>query len=327
MTHEKSLIDEKQLEAFKAHLKSNPRMILITHANPDGDAIGSITGLYEGLRSLGVNVKAACIDETPEFLKFCPFSNELDTDFDENEFNSVFFLDCGAKTMTKFQDYKERILSDKMFKLNLDHHPTNDLWGEVNFVATNAASSTQIVFELLKKLGAKISPKVATCLLTGLYTDTGSFMHQNTSPAAYRAASELVKYGGNVQAIAKNIFHAHEFKKLKLWGKVLQDLYVTKDGAAIVGVPRKEYEALGAKREDLSGVIDYINSMEEARYSVLLSEDEKGNVKASLRTRKPDVDVKALAEKFGGGGHVKAAGFTVKGSKLEKEVKWKIMQD
>jgi phosphoesterase RecJ-like protein len=84
---------------------------------------------------------------------------------------------------------------------------------------------------------------------------------------------------------------------------------------------------LGAKREDLNGVIDYINSMPEAKYSVLLSEDEKGNVKASLRTRKSDVDVKSLAEKFGGGGHVKAAGFTIAKSKLEKEVKWKIVQE
>jgi phosphoesterase RecJ-like protein len=323
----KTFIDENQLRDFKSHLENNPRIILITHANPDGDAIGSITGLYAGLQSLGVNVCAACIDEVPDFLKFCPLSNELKTDFDENEFDSVFFLDCGARTMTKFQDSKKHILSDKIYKINLDHHPTNDLWGDVNFVATNAASSSQIVFQLLQKLGAKITPQIATCLLTGLYTDTGSFMHQNTSPEAYFTASELLKLGGNVRVIAKNIFHTHEFKKLKLWGKVLQDLYVTKDGAAIVGVPKKEYESLDAKREDLSGIIDYINSMEEAQYSVLLSEDEKGNVKASLRTRKPNIDVKVLAEKFGGGGHIKAAGFTVKDSKLEKEVKWKILQD
>ncbi|MCF7917910.1 bifunctional oligoribonuclease/PAP phosphatase NrnA [Candidatus Gracilibacteria bacterium] len=327
MTHETPLIDSENLKKLQKYLESKPRIVLITHANPDGDALGSILGMYAGLKSIGVDVHASCIDGAPEFLKFCPFSEELTIDFDENAFDAVFFLDCGDKNMTKYQDYKPRILSDKMVKLDLDHHPTNDFWGEINFVATNAASSTQIVFELLKKLGVHITPKIATCLLAGLYTDTGAFMHQNTTPAAYTAAGELVKLGGNIQVIAKNIFHAHEFKKLKLWGKVLQDLYVTKDGAAIVGVPRKEYESLGAKREDLSGVIDYINSMDEARYSVLLSEDEKGNVKASLRTRKPDVDVKALAEKFGGGGHVKAAGFTVKGSKLEKEVKWKIMQD
>jgi len=114
-------------------------------------------------------------------------------------------------------------------------------------------------------------------------------------------ASELIKHGGDIHPIAENVFYNYELKTLKLWGKVLANLHVTPDGAAIVGVSREDYESLGAERKDLEGVIDYINSLEEARYSVLLSEDEKGNVKASLRTRKPDVDVQALAQKFGGG--------------------------
>ncbi len=324
-THE--FIDAENLQKLKKYLHSHPRIVLITHSGPDGDAIGATTGLWEGLRSLGTNVTMACVDGAPDFLKFCPFADQIQQDFDENEFDAVCFVDCGVRTMTKFQETKKRILSDKMVKLDLDHHPTNDLWGEINFVAPHAASSSQIVFELLRKLEVKITPRIATCLLLGLYTDTGGFMHQNTTPAAYHDAAELVKLGGNASLIAKNLFHSHDFKVLKLWGRVLQNLHLTTDGAAIVGVNKKDYESLGATREDLAGVIDYINSMPEARYSVLLSEDEKGNVKASLRTRKPDVDVKALAEKFGGGGHVKASGFTIKDSHLQKEVKWKIVEN
>ena len=326
MTHKTPLVDAENLEKLKKYLSTNPKIILLAHANPDGDTLGASLGLWEGLRSMGVTVDVACIDAIPEYLRFIPFAENMRSDFDTNDYDAVFFIDCGAKKMTRFQDTKPEILSDKMVKLNLDHHPSNDLWGEMNFVNTEAASSTQIAFELLKQLGANITPQIATCLMLGLYTDTGSFMHQNTTPACYKDAGELVKLGANIAQISKNIFRANEYKMLKLWGKVLHNLYVTPDGAAIVGVNKKDYENLGAKREDLAGVIDYINSMPEAKYSVLLSEDEKGNVKASLRTRKPDVDVKALAEKFSGGGHVKAAGFTIKDSKLEKEIKWKIVE-
>ena len=151
-------------------------------------------------------------------------------------------------------------------------------------------------------------------------------MHQNTTPSVYTHAAELVRKGGNIQTIAQNLFNTYDLKTLRLWGKVLSGLHITADGAAIVGIARRDYESIGATREDLEGVIDYINSIPEVQYSVMLSEDNKGNVKASLRTRKPDIDVKALAEKFGGGGHIKASGFMIPGGHLEKQIKWKIVQ-
>ena len=214
-----------------------------------------------------------------------------------------------------------------MVKINIDHHPSNDSFGEINFVITDVASASMIVYQLLKALKLKISAPCANALMTGIYTDTGGFMHQNTTPLAYQYSAELIKLGASPQHVAKNVFHKYDFRTLKLWGKVLQNLHVTGDGAAIVGVEEKDYEQLGCTRQDLAGVIDFINAMPEARYSVMLSEDGKGNVKASLRTRKDDVDVKALAEQYGGGGHVKASGFTIPGGRLEKEVKWKIVQD
>ena len=214
-----------------------------------------------------------------------------------------------------------------MVKINIDHHASNDNFGEINFVITDVASASMIVYQILKALKCKITPATANALMTGIYTDTGGFMHQNTTPLTYQYAAELIKLGASPQHVAQNVFHKYDFNTLKLWGKVLQNLHVTADGAAVVGVEEKDYESLGCTRQDLAGVIDFINAMPEARYSVMLSEDGKGNVKASLRTRKDDVDVKALAEQYGGGGHVKAAGFSIPGGRLEKEVKWKIVQD
>lgn len=324
---QKQIIDHENLEKLKRYLKTNPKIIILAHGNPDGDTLGGVLGMGLSLKEAGQNVQIACIDPIPKKYKFLAGIEEIQTDFNEDDFDAVIFIDCGNKKMTRFHETKPRIHSDKMVKINIDHHPSNDLFGEINFVSTTACSSTEIIFELLKSLELNITPKIATALLLGIYTDTGSFMHQNTTPKSYLAASQLIKLGGNVSQIARNVFQNYELKTFKLWGKVLQNLHVTSDGAAIVGVEKKDYKSIGASRSDLEGVIDYINSMPEAKYSVLLSEDEKGNVKASLRTRNEDVDVKALAEKFGGGGHIKASGFTVKGSRLEKEVKWKIIQE
>ncbi len=320
-------IDNNELEKLKNFLAKRPRILVLAHANPDGDTLGGAFGIYTAFKNIGLNINIGCIDPISQKLQFLENAKDLVRDFNENDFDGFIFVDCGDKKMVKFQETKPRILSDNFIKINIDHHASNDLFGDINFVVTNATSSTEIVYYLLQKLEIRITPHIATSLLLGLYTDTGSFMHQNTTSQSYKAAGELVKLGGNVSQIANNVFQTYDLKTLKLWGRVLSNLHITQEGAAIVGVEKDEYESLGAKRSDLEGVIDFINSMPEAKYAVILSEDEKGNVKASFRTRKSDVDVKALAEKFGGGGHVKASGFTIPHGHLEKEIKWRIVQD
>jgi len=302
-------------------------MIVLAHANPDGDTLGGALGVYLGFKSAGHDIDIACIDEVPEKYQFLSGTAAVMTDFDENTYDAVIFVDCGNKKMVKFQETKPRIHSDDMVKINIDHHASNDHFGEINFVPLHVCSSTEVVYRLLQHLDIAITPQIATALLLGVYTDTGSFMHQNTTPSSYLVGSELLMLGANLNRISSDVFRSYDFKTLKLWGKVLDNLYVTPDGAAVVGIKKEEYESIGATRADLEGVIDYVNSMPEASYSVLLSEDERGNVKASLRTRNDEIDVKALAEKFGGGGHVKAAGFTIPKGHLEKEIKWKIVTE
>ena len=323
----KQFIKASELEKLNTWIESNPRVVIIGHSNPDGDTIGCSAALALGLEQRDITVQRACIDTVPEGFRFVSGTDQYVQDFDVKDFDTAWLCDCGDKVMTRFHEAKPEILSDTMTTINLDHHPTNDNFGDINFVDPRASSSCEMTLELLQKLDIQITPEIATALLLGLYTDTGGFQHQNTTPETYKAAATLVRAGGSVAKIAKNIFHSNEFRKFKLWGKVLKNLHLTEDGAAIIGAHVDDYQKLGATRKDLNGVIDWVSSMPEAQYSVLLSEDEKGNVKASLRTRKADVDVKALAEKFGGGGHVKAAGFTVRGGHLQKEVKWKIVTD
>lgn len=320
-------IDQNNLHTFKEFLKEKPKLLILSHANPDGDTTGSSMGLYLGLKQMRIDVSLACIDKIPRNFHFMTAHKEYRQDFNSDDYDAIIFMDCGDKRMTKFQEAKPEILSNKTFKINFDHHPTNDNFGEINFVNTDASSTCEIAFEVLKMLEIKITPDIATCLLFGLYTDTGGFVHQNTTPITYTYAAELVKNGGNISKISRNFFYNHDLRKFKLWGKVLKNLHVTEDGAAIIGVYKKDYQSMGATRNELGGIIDIISSMENVKYSVMLSEDEKDNVKASLRTRRDDIDVKALAEKYGGGGHVKASGFTVPKGHLQKVVKWKIVQD
>jgi len=320
------MIDTEQLEKLKKLLETKPNTIVIVAENIDPDALGGSIGMYLALKKMDIPVELASLAKIPENIGFLKEVKDIKTDFDEKKFDAIFFIDCGDKKMIGYHETKPYLISNKITKINIDHHFSNDNFGDINFVNPKAASATMIVFEVLKKLKIDISPDIATALLLGIYGDTGGFMHQNTTPDCYASAAELVRLGANIHKIAKNVFRSYDLKTLKLWAKVLQNLHITSDGAAIVGVEKEDYESIGASREDLNGIIDFINSMPEARYSVLLSEDENKNVKASLRTRRPDIDVKALAEKFGGGGHIKASGFTIKGGHLEKEVKWKIIQ-
>jgi len=326
MTKKIEKICGKNFEKLKKHLEKNPKIIVVIAENFDADAVGGSIAIFSALQNAGFCCEISCACDLEKF-SFLKNSEKITKNFDEKIFDTAIFVDCGEKKMTGFFDAKPRLLSAEITKINIDHHASNDFFGDINFVEKKMASATMVVFELLKKMEWKISPTIATALLAGIYGDTGSFMHQNTTPEVYFAAAELMRAGANFSKISKNLFRNYEIKTLKLWAKVLQNLHVTPDGAAIVGVEKSDYKKIGANREDLEGIIDFINSIPETKYSVLLSETDDGNVKASLRTRQPDVDVKALAEKFGGGGHVKASGFTIKKSHLQKDVKWKIVSD
>jgi len=201
----KRFINEIELQKLQKFLSTKPKILVLAHANPDGDTVGSSLAMFLALRNANLDVKISCFDQIKK-LDFLSGIENFITDFDENDFDAFVFMDCGDKKMTRFHEEKPRILSKNVVKINIDHHPTNDHFGEINFVNTEASSSSEIVFHLLKELDSKITPQMATALLTGLYTDTGGLQHQNTTPETYFTASELIRLGGNVAKISKN-FH------------------------------------------------------------------------------------------------------------------------
>jgi phosphoesterase RecJ-like protein len=308
---------------FLELVKDSFRILIISHRKPDGDTLGAACVLKMGLqRNLGKEqVTLACIDEVGERFKFIPGVDAFVRDFgDLKSYDLVIVVDCGAHYMTKYHETYPELLSGKTPLINIDHHASNDMFGSLNIVDEFSASATVIIYKMFKFLGWKISADMATGLLAGLYNDTGSFMHSNTDKEVYDVSADLVALGANFSLIAKSIFKTNPVSTLKVWGRALDRVQLTEKGFLLSVVTAKDLQECGADSEDLSGVVDVLNSVPNSNFTAMISEDGKGNVKGSFRTNKEEVDLLPIVEKLGGGGHRKAAGFTIKGSLAKKEV-------
>lgn len=265
-----------------------------------------------------------CVDSAPESLLFLPGVLRLQGSPQVQPGDAVVFLDCADEKQTGLHATHPQLF-DGVPILNIDHHPTNPRFGTVNLVIPEASSTCEIVCGIADALEWHLRPETATCLLTGVYTDTGGLLHSNTSPQVYRTVSKLLRAGARQQLIVSAVFRTAKLSTLKLWGRVLEKINVTEEGGAISAVTDGDFRATGAEYSELAGAIDYVNAVPGMRFSMVLSERD-GKVKGSLRTLRDDVDVAAMAGKFSGGGHKKAAGFAVEG-KLKPEVRWKVVED
>ncbi len=316
-------LDQKELEAIKRAIDKAETVLLIPHKNPDGDTIGSALGLYHTLIQMGKSPTIACVDEPGLVFAFMPGIETVKVGIEHIDYDLVFLLDAGATHLTGVHELYPQLFDKSREVINIDHHPTNDSYGKYNVVMPTAASNTMIIYQMMMDLNMPLNRHTATCLLTGIYTDTGSFIHSNTNAETLRMAARLLAKGANLRGISKDIFNTTKISTMRLWGKVLKNTYKTPDGVTMSVITQKDFEDCGATYEEMTGVVDYVNSVPNSAYSVILTE-KQGAVKGSLRTLNDDVDVSAIASNFGGGGHTKAAGFTVKG-RLEKEIRWKVV--
>lgn len=300
------------------------RILLISHKSPDGDTLGASLGLYQVFKNMGKIPEIFCVDAPADVFKFMPNIEQIKTGQLTLSHDVIMILDAGAPHLTGIHETHPQLFDKSLPVINIDHHPTNNGYGILNLVFPDAASATLIIFELISALGWPLDRHTATCLLTGLYTDTGSFMHSNTTPEALRIASKLLAKGANARAISKEIFNTLRVSTMRIWGCALKSLHQTQDGITMSVITQNDFEECQADYEEISGVVDLVNSIPGALYSVMLTERE-GKVKGSLRTLKNEINVSDIASAYGGGGHAKAAGFTLPGS-LQKEVRWKVVE-
>ncbi len=316
------LLQELFVQAGKLIKQSN-KVLCISHRRPDGDTLGGSCALYHAMKELGKEVDMACIDDIPERYHFLADIRKNIKEFNYQDYDLIFVSDAGAMYMTRYHEVYPDIFSGKVPVINIDHHSSNDNFGTVNIVDINSASTTIVIYKLLTFLGVKISPNVATAILCGIYNDTGSLMHSNTTLEVFEVTGKMVELGGKYQLVAKNLFKTTPIQTMKVWGKAMERATMNEDGVVVSVVTQKDFEEENATSDALSGVVDFLNSVPGSKFTVLLNEDERGNVKGSFRTRRDDVDLAELAGKFGGGGHKKAAGFTMPG-RLHQETRWKV---
>ena len=295
-------------------LRGAERFILVTHENPDGDALGSLVAMHGVLTALGKDaVMFMGADEFPLSYEYRSvvldgLVSEAPADLHER---TVVFLDCGNIDRSPAEIVKRpgaRIL-------NVDHHHDNTRFGTVNHVVEDASCTAEIVWDLMHALDVEPSPTVADALYVGLVTDTGKFMYENTGIRAHTMAAELIETGVDVNAIYRRLYEEVPFSRLALLSRGLAKVQRFDDGRlTIAQLSREDFEAAGAEETDSEGVIDLLRSVQGTKVAALgrelLGTDKAGRWKVSLRATDGQVDVSAIARAGGGGGHRQAAGFT-----------------
>lgn len=298
------------LEKMKDAILSQHKIAIISHSNPDGDTLGSQLALANAVSQFGI--EARLINEShvsPKFY-FLPMSKAIrPLEAEENLPEVVVFVDCATLERASMERYQERLAGKTI--LNLDHHPSNNAFGTLNYVLSQAAANCQVVYELLETMGVKLTPEVATALYLGLSTDTGSFLFDSVSADTHRLAAILIDAQADTSAIRNNLYESTSRAKFELQKHIFNNTQISADGMmAWSSFDRALLERTQADSADIDGLINSIKNIEGVEIAILFREMDKERVKISFRS-KAWADVNQLAACFGGGGHVRAAGCTL----------------
>jgi bifunctional oligoribonuclease and PAP phosphatase NrnA len=300
------------MEAVAAELRGADRFLLTTHEGPDGDALGSLLAMHQLLLQLGkdsVMFLAAKEFPLPIEYRFLPLEEVFHEPPADMADRTVVFLDCGNVERMPIDFLRD----DGTRVLNIDHHHDNTRFGDLNLVDTEASSTAEIVYELARHMGVEITPQMASALYVGLVTDTGRFMYENTDARTHRIAAELIDAGVDVNDTYRRLYENVPLEKLRLVARALDAIERPCEGLVITYITEADYEQTGSGEEMTEGIIDFLRSLEGARAAAVIRElGSRGRAarKVSLRSSGDGVDVSAIARQHGGGGHVRAAGFS-----------------
>lgn len=296
-------------------IKARDGFLLVAHAAPDGDALGASLGLFAVLRDMGKKAQVVCADTVPSIYRFLPGADKVALPAAADDtLQYRMTIDCGD---IRRVGEAEPLLQKSGVACNIDHHVTNIGFGELNYVDANAAAVGEIIYELAQELGAVINRDIAVCLYTAISTDTGNFSYSNTTANTFRTAAALMECGIDISDINRKVFRTVPLSKTRLLGCAIQNLTLHHNGDIGMTVLAKEdFTACGATGEDMEGIIDNVRDIETVELAIAVRQVEERRWKASLRS-KAHADVAKLAGAFGGGGHERAAGCTLTGSRDE----------
>ncbi len=282
------------------------RFLLTSHARPDGDAVGSTLACAQILRSMGKEASVVLSDGVPVIYRRLPFSDSVLQSTDEApDAEAAIILECDGVARTRLSGLEGHYL------INIDHHATARPFADINWIDTNACATAEMIFLLARRAGVKLSPEVATCLYTAVLTDTGSFCFPGTTARTFELAEELVRCGADPVHIAHNVYFSAALSKMRLLGWALTTLH--REGKLVwMHVTQEMMERCDATEEDCEGLVNYALAIGGIEVALFFRELPSGDFRVSLRS-KGNVNVAAVAESFGGGGHECASGCAVKG--------------
>src|SRR5882724_7807916 len=298
-------------------IEARRRFAITSHIRPDGDSLGSSLGLYWLLRALDKDVEVIMRDPVPHAYQQLPGATAVRvTSVVDPSYNAVFVIECSDITRPGLIDL------EKQFVVNIDHHSTTALFGAINWIDSTASAVGEMIYNLCKATGVRVTKEIAECVYTALLTDTGSFHYSNTTERTFKIASELVRIGVKPAKTAEAIFGSYQWPKIELLGQVLST--AKRDESGQVAWMRQTLEMQERTRacdEDADGLVNYPLAVGEVEATALFKESAPGVYRTSLRS-KGDVNVAKIAEQFGGGGHRNAAGCTLRGDwdEIEKQI-------
>ncbi len=300
------------------YLQGVKNALIVPHQNPDGDAIGSALALAEYLENSGIKPTVFCVTPLQPKFHFLPRAEYVSDNaaiFQNQEIDTIIVLDSGD---LRYAGIDKLATDHPADIINIDHHPTNEKYGHINLVVPRAAATAEIIYHFFKYNGIRLSHRMATALLTGIITDTDNFTNPATSTSALQVAGALLRQGGNLKLINNHMVKNKTINSLKLWGEVLVRLNKQEGmNLAYTYITQADLKKHDVGDVEAEGIANFLNNLDGADISLILKETAEGKIKGSFRTIRDDIDVAALARKFGGGGHKKAAGFTTGGTMEE----------
>ncbi len=291
------------LDNIKEEIEKADNIVILTHENPDGDAIGSALAMYNSLKQLHKNVDVI-IPELPNEYSFLTGVNEIKKESQTENYSLAISIDCGdIKRLDGFAKYFE----NAKVKINIDHHETNTMFADFNFVNPDAPAASQILITVLEYIGVEINKEIGECLLTGIITDTGGFKYKGTNSATFEFTAWLLGLGVNVSDIYRRVLQISTRSSFELRKIAMDRLEFIENGKiTFTYINAEDEEKAGAQIGDTNGIVEIGRDIEGVEVSIFLREKEEG-YKISLRSSSY-VNVSDVCLMFGGGGHPRAAG-------------------
>ena len=304
------------LAEIARQLEKDNNYLLVGHVIPDGDCVGSLLGLYQGLCAMGKKAGILLQDPVPALYGYLPHAHIIQSPGQLAVFNGVaVFLDCSDEERVGEQSLE--VLTHSKSSINIDHHLSNNLFADFNYVDAQAAATAEIIYHLLLELKVEITPGIANALYAGIIMDTGSFLNGNTTTASMCISADLIAKGANVNQARINLFESKTWGEIRLMQLALQNMEISEDGKiAWITLPLADLTAIDAADFFPEGIINYTRMIKGVEVGLLFRETENEEVKIGFRS-KMNVNVAAIAEQFNGGGHKQAAGARQQGNIAE----------